>query len=516
MTNPNSDVASPGFFQTLTSFGRAFWCSNVIELLERWAYYGVRGGIAVYMVAAATVGGLEFSHLQKANIFFWWAAFQSLLPTVIGGHADHYGHKRTVAFAIAISVVGYISMALVNGYWPFFIACMLVATGTAVFKPGIQGILANSTTKENATLGWSFFYMIVNIGGFTGPLIAGYLRLMSWKYVFITSACIHSLNFITLFFFDEPDRGHVAVEHNDRNLVEKASRMFKEFWQVLFSSLKNLFDPPLMMFLAVFSGFWLMFMQLFDLLPNFITDWVDTSAAVLFFGNLFGKESWITLGQGGQQIPAEWLINLDAFAIIFLMLPIGWIFGRMRPVAGMILGIFIASAGLVVAGYTMNVWICALGIFVFAIGEMIASPRKSEYLSMLAPPGKKGLYMGYVNFPQGIGWMLGSSLAGPIYQYYGDKTTLARQYLVENLNMAKETVAQLPLDQVLPTLGKALNHHSVQETTRFLFSTYHPERIWFVFAAVGILSMLGMLAYDMVFEKKRQQQADAHSATPVA
>ncbi|HQG29018.1 MAG TPA: MFS transporter, partial [Candidatus Ozemobacteraceae bacterium] len=97
MTNPNSDVASPGFFQTLMSFGRAFWCSNVIELLERWAYYGVRGGIAVYMVAAATVGGLEFSHLQKANIFFWWAAFQSLLPTVIGGHADHYGHKRTVA-----------------------------------------------------------------------------------------------------------------------------------------------------------------------------------------------------------------------------------------------------------------------------------------------------------------------------------------------------------------------------------------------------------------------------------
>ncbi|HNW34329.1 MAG TPA: MFS transporter, partial [Candidatus Ozemobacteraceae bacterium] len=423
MTNPIPADAPRSFFQTLTSFSRAFWCSNFIELFERWAYYGVRGGIAVYMVAAAAIGGLEFSHLQKANIFFWWAAFQSLLPTVIGGHADHYGHKRTVAFAISISVFGYICMALVSGYWPFFFASMLVATGTAIFKPGIQGILANSTTKDNATLGWSVFYMIVNIGGFTGPLIAGYLRLMSWKYVFITSACIHSLNFFGLLFFDEPDRGHANVEHTDKNLLETVARVFKEFWQVLFSSLKNLIDPPLIMFLTVFSGFWLMFMQLFDLLPNFITDWVDTAAVALFFGKLFGNDAWIAFGQSGKQIPAEWLINLDAFAIIFLMLPIGWIFGRLRPVAGMILGIFIASAGLVVAGYTMNVWICCLGILVFAVGEMIASPRKSEYLSMLAPPGKKGLYMGYVNFPQGIGWMLGSSLAGPIYQYYGDKTT---------------------------------------------------------------------------------------------
>lgn len=514
MATAQSPENPQGFFQTLTSFRRAFWFSNLIELLERWAYYGVRGGIAVYMVAAAAVGGLEFSHLQKANIFFWWAAFQSLLPTITGGYADHYGHKKTVAFAVSLAVAGYLSMAMVSGYWPFFAACMMVATGTALFKPGIQGILANSTTKENATLGWSFFYMVVNIGGFTGPLIAGYLRLMSWKYVFFTSACIHSLNFLVLFFFEEPDRGHERKPVTDKNLSETITRVVREFWQVLVNSLKNLMDPPLLIFLGVFSGFWLMFMQLFDLLPNFITDWVDTAAAPLFFGKLFGNAGWVAFGEVGKQIPAEWLINLDAFAIIFLMLPVGWVFGRLRPVAGMILGILIASVGLVIAGYTMNVWICALGIFVFAIGEMIASPRKSEYLSMLAPPGKKGLYMGYVNFPQGIGWMLGSSLAGPIYQFYGDKTTLARQYLVEQLNMAKDVVAQLPADQVLPTLGKALNHQTVRETTQFLFSTYHPERIWLVFAAVGILSMLGMLAYDLLIERKRHQAQEGETPSP--
>ncbi len=487
-----------GFFETFLSYNRAFWCANVIELFERWAYYGVRGGIAVYIVAAVALGGLGFSHIEKASIFFWWAAFQSLLPTFIGGYADYYGYKKTVAFSIALTILGYINMSIQTSYWPFFTACMMVALGTALFKPGIQGILANSTNSKNAALGWSFFYMVVNIGGFTGPLLAGYLRLMSWKYVFLASAAMHSLNFIMLLFFKEPDNGVV------RGKEKKSIGVFaKDFLMVFVNAIKNLKDPKLIMFLTVFSGFWLMFMQLFDLLPNFITDWVDTAPITMFFGELFNKPEWIEYAKSGQQLPAEWLINLDAGAIILLMLPIGWFFGRMRAVPAIILGIIVATAGLVIAGYTMNGWICCLGIFVFAIGEMMASPRKNEYLSMIAPPDKKGLYMGYVNFPQGIGWMVGSKIAGPIYQYQGDKTTLARDYLVNNFGEAKEIVAQIPQEQVMNVLSSKLNHSSLSETTTLLFNTYHPEKIWYIFAAIGLASMFGMLCYNFMFDKKK-------------
>lgn len=490
------------FFGTLKSFNKAFWCSNGIELLERWAYYGVRGGIAVYMVGALALGGLGFTHLQKANIFFWWAAFQSLLPTFTGGYADRYGYKKTVAFAMSLTVLGYLNMSFQTAYWPFFFACMMVATGTALFKPGIQGILANSTTSQNATLGWSFFYMVVNVGGFTGPLLAGYLRLMSWKYVFMTSAVIHALNLLILFAFEEP-------HHEGKNKINvgSAPQTFwdgvKEFVGVFWLSLKNLMEPRLLVFLAVFSGFWLMFMQLFDLLPNFITDWVDTTPISIVLGKFIGNSSWVAYGEAGKQLPAEWLINLDAGAIILLMLPIGWIFGRMKPVSAMVLGIIIATVGLVVSGQTMSGWICLLGIFIFAIGEMIASPRKNEYLASIAPPGKKGLYMGYVNFPQGIGWMLGSKLAGPVYQYHGDKTTLARDYLVNQLHLSTDVVSSIPQEKVLQTLSEILHHSSSRETTQFLFQTYRPDRIWYLFAAVGILSMLGMVAYNHLVERKR-------------
>ncbi|MBF0206597.1 MAG: MFS transporter [Oligoflexia bacterium] len=521
------------FGQTLFSFKSAFWYSNLIELCERWAYYGVRAGIAVYMVTAVAFGGLAFDHLQKANIFFWWAAFQSLLPTFIGGFADRYGYKRTVSVAVILSVLGYINMSLHTDYWPFFIACMMVATGTAIFKPGIQGIIAHSTNSQNASLGWSFFYMMVNVGGFTGPLIAGYLRLMSWRYVFITSAIMHSLNLLIVLFVKEPESevarrreqsgsvtgisesnaGNAGNAGNASNaifgIINSIVIRVKEFFSVFWLAVKNLADPGLAIFLLIFSGFWLMFMQLFDLLPNFITDWVDTASVSIFFGKIFSNTEWIAYGVAGKQLPAEWLINLDAGAVILLMLLIGWFCSRMHPVAAIVVGMLVATVGLLVSGYTMSPWICCAGIFIFAIGEMIASPRKSEYLAMIAPPGKKGLYMGYVNFPQGIGWMIGSKIAGPIYQYNGDKLTLAKKYLSTHLGMSEEAIKGIPPERVLDVLTQKLGHANSMETTTFLFNFYHPENIWWIFCAIGMASMLCMVAYYLLVVKKRRLVDDA-------
>ena len=489
------------FFSMLRSFPGSFWAANAIELLERWAYYGVRGGIAVYMVTAVALGGLGFDHTQKANIFLWWAMFQAILPIFLGGLTDYYGHRKSVAIAISITIFGYINMGLQHSYELFFASCVCVGIGTALFKPGLQGILANSTTGKNATLGWSFFYMIVNIGGFIGPLLAGYLRLDNWRPVFFVSAAIHALNFIFLFSFKY--KNPVAKE-KAASFTEVMANVGKLFW----SSITNLGRPGLLVFLLVFSGFWLMFMQLFDLLPNYITDWVDTSLVYQHLGAFFDYRPWIDQGAAQTQLPAEWFINLDAGTIIVLMLPIGMFFKRYFAVSAMTLGIVVATVGLVMAGLTMNPWWTLLGIFIFAIGEMIASPRKSEFLAMIAPPEEKGLYMGYVNFPVGIGWVAGSKLAGYLYQNFGDKVTLAKKYLMANFDYTAAQVDAISKENVLPTLQGLLQHASPWETTTLLFNTYQPYHVWWILAAIGITSMFGMLYYNMRFGHRYRHLAE--------
>ncbi|MEZ4317721.1 MAG: MFS transporter, partial [Myxococcota bacterium] len=225
----------------LRSFDRTFWIANFMEVLERFAYYGVRTVLPTYMVLSLAEGGPEFTHLDKGFIYGWWALVQSLLPMFTGGFADRYGYKNTIAVAIGLKVVGYLLMAHLMDFWGFFTGCMFLAAGTAVFKPGVQGLLASVMKKEYASVGWGVFYQLVNVGGFLGPMLAGYLRLLDWVYVFWACAAIVSLNLLTLLAFEEPV--HTNEKRDERTATE-----------VLWESVTGVFRPRILAFVLLFSG----------------------------------------------------------------------------------------------------------------------------------------------------------------------------------------------------------------------------------------------------------------------
>src|SRR5207244_895174 len=89
-------------------------------------------------------------------------------------------------------------------------------------------------------------------------------------------------------------------------------------------------------------------------------------------------------------------------------------------------------AGVLVAVWTTSAYLLVAGIFCFSLGEMLTGPKKIEYLGLIAPPGKKGLYLGYVNIPVGVGVYAGSKIAGYVYGHYGEKAVLALKYLAES------------------------------------------------------------------------------------
>ncbi|MDP6933263.1 MAG: MFS transporter [Myxococcota bacterium] len=250
---PTTSAGGHSLREQIVGLENRFWIVNTMEMFERLAYYGVRAVIAIYMVLPVELGGPEFTHVQKGTIFAWWAALQSLLPMFTGGYADRYGHKKTIVLAILLKVVGYAMMAELQSYPGFFAGCMFLATGTAIFKPAVQGTLAATLKASHASVGWGIFYQLVNIGGFLGPVLAGVLRLMDWKYVFYACAVIVAVNFLWLPFYQDPTEG---MEHD-----EEMSDPLK----VLVTSVKGLFAPRVFFFCLVFSGFWVMFNQVFDL-----------------------------------------------------------------------------------------------------------------------------------------------------------------------------------------------------------------------------------------------------------
>jgi hypothetical protein len=324
---------------------------------------------------------------------------------------------------------------------------------------------------------------MVNIGGFIGPLLAGYLRVLKWEYVFLACSAGIALNFIALLMFKEPEH-----PHHDKELGPLV---------LLYRAVSGLLEPRLFFFTLSFAGFWLMFYQLFDILPNFIDDWIDSRATADLLSRWLGDSAVPTVNQGN--LPQEWIINFNALLISLLAFAVGYATGRMRSLTAIIFGIAISAVAIYGLGMSMNGWWILAAIGLFSLGEMMASPTKMRYLAGIAPPGKEGQYMGYVNFTVGIGWSIGSIVAGHIYQNNGDKVVLARRYLVQEVNLPPEQVAAVSKNDLMPFFETTVGVDPWQ-ARQLLWEAYEPYTMWLTFTLIGVASMVAIIIYNYVVD----------------
>ena len=132
-----------------------FWVANGIEALERLAFFGVRAVVGLYMYGEASA--LHMTMTEKGLIFGIWALIQCLVPMVSGGYTDSYGYRKSMYVAFVINIIGYCTMANAHGFWMMMLAACLVGTGTAIFKPPVQGTVAKSLNEGNSALGFGIF-----------------------------------------------------------------------------------------------------------------------------------------------------------------------------------------------------------------------------------------------------------------------------------------------------------------------------------------------------------------------
>ena len=151
----------------------------------------------------------------------------------------------------------------------------------------------------------------------------------------------------------------------------------------------------------------------------------------------------------------------------------------------------------------------------FSFGEMMTGPKKNEYLALIAPPGKKGLYLGYVNIPVGVGVYAGSQMAGYVYGHFGEKAVLALKYLALQTpfgagrawdgNVATlESSLGVTRPQAMLKLQEVTGLDATA-ATRLLWDTYSPQlRVWIPFACIGVLAAIAL----WIFGRMARRWAD--------
>lgn len=483
------------FFQTLGSFHPNFWLASFMELMERWAWYGVFTLFSLYLVASKDVQGLGFSHTEKAAIMGQITAILYLLPLFFGVIADRIGYKLSLGISFSIMAVGYYYMGEVETYWSMYFVFLVVAIGAALFKPVASAIVTRSTDSTNGTLGFGIFYMMVNIGGFVGPGSSSYLRTaFGWKIIFVQSAVVILINLLfLLIFYKEP-----------KQEAKPKITIGEEIKKSIINIVDALKDTRLTVLLILMVGFWTMFNQLFYTLPNFISDWVDSSVLSIWINE--NMPTWIasTLTENGQ-VKAEWFTNVDAIMIVLLQVFVSYFVTKMRHVSAMIRGFVIAAIGIGITFYTSNVMYTLLGTAIFAIGEMTTNPTFSSFIAMISPKGKEALYQGTYFLPVAAGNYFTQFISGGLYDKWSDKFALCQKYMAEKGIEMPEVNDRFTKNDYFALAEQKLGMSSL-DLQNILWETYQPNKIWIVVVGIGAVTIVALYIYDILVIKPREKK----------
>ena len=527
-----------------SSFHTAFYIANTMEIFERLAWYGMYTLLANYVMTPQSQGGLGMGNAERGLIMGIVPFFLYLFPVVSGALADRFGYRKMFLLAFTIMAPSYFLLSFAKDLWSFIAIFMLVALGAGIFKPVVTGTIGRTTDISNRGLGFGIFYMMVNIGGFLGPLIAPIVQKnLGWNWVFIIAALWISLNFIpALFFYKEPtknlDKKPLAQVFNEMQQVLGNARLallivpllflliafYAEFissgvltltialswiifsvcWDLIAKMQSNktpswyqqtmqIGNKPFMIYLLILTGFWTVYLQIFVTFPLYVRDFVDTADLVdllhhispwlyetltsidtkLFAHELLNASQKLlnhsnvnnlttqvlpeiqqALKSMDVRVPISELNNVlpliandhslaehysnlwsvkyrqmnpaTILSIDFLMIICGQVFisrfiDKFNTLKVLIAGTAILSGALLLNGIAHSLLFGGLlavtSVFVFAIGEMTASPKSQEYVASFAPKDKVAMFMGYYFVSMALGNLFAGLLSGWLYSW---------------------------------------------------------------------------------------------------
>ncbi len=446
----------------MAKYTRAFWTANTAELLERMAYYAVFIVITLYL--SNTLG---FSDIEASLISGLFSGGLYLLPMFTGAFADKIGFRKSIIIAFSLLAVGYFLQGLLPvmlestglvqygektvftgliGSWERYLiipVLIILMIGGAFIKSIISASVARETTSETRAKGYSIFYMMVNIGSFTGKSVIDPLRSSvgdaAYIYINFFSATLCALAFIAVVLFYHSAH-HSGEGKSVKEVVQGLTKVFS--------------NGRLLILILIVTGFWIVQQQLYATMPKYV------------------------IRLAGETARPGWIANVNPFVVVVCVNFITQLMAKRKALTSIIVGMFliplsalIMATGNLFSGDILGLhpitFMMIVGIAFQALAECFISPRYLEYFSLQAPKGEEGLYLGFSHLHSFLSSILGFGLSGILLSKYCPDPQL--------FSNAAEWQA----------------------------ATVDAHYIWYWFAAIGMISAFALIIYARVNRNKQ-------------
>lgn len=442
-------------------FTRAFWVSNTVELFERMAYYAVFIVLTIYLSSI-----LGFNDFEASIISGLFSGGLYLLPIFTGAYADKIGFRKSMITAFTLLTIAYLGLGTLptflessglvtygsttqfNGLpqsserWIIVPVLVTLMIGGSFIKSIISASVAKETTEATRARGYSIFYMMVNIGAFTGKTVIDPLRdqIGDQAYIYINYFA-GAMTFIALLA--------VILLYKSAETAGEGKSMA----DIGRGFLRIITNWRLLILILIVTGFWMVQQQLYATMPKYV------------------------IRMAGETAKPGWIANVNPFIVVCCVSFVTRLMARKSAITSMNIGMFLIpiSALLMACGNLLGndllgsmsniTLMMILGIVVQALAECFISPRYLEYFSLQAPKGEEGMYLGFSHLHSFLSSIFGFGLAGILLTKYCPDPAL--------------------FDSREAWMAASANAHY----------------IWYYFAGIGLVAAFALLAFAKITNK---------------
>jgi POT family proton-dependent oligopeptide transporter len=436
-----------------TRFGHPIGLVNLfgVELWERFSFYGMLTILGYYLYYSVGEGGLGLPKSTATGIV---GAYGGLvyLSTVLGGWvADRVlGMERTVFYGGVVVMCGHLALALLPGLTGVAVGLVLIALGAGALKANASSLLGTLYDQGDPRRdgGFTLFYLGINLGAFTGPLITGLLQTsLGFHYGFGAAAVGMALGLTQYVVFRRNlgSHGRTVPHPLSRPDLVRAAVVGAAVLAVIGAGfaagvirLANLSQITTVLILIAAVGYFAVMLTSPRVTPSerirvraFIPLFIANAVFWSLFQQIFTvlavysdeRMNWTIFG---WTAPSSWIGSIEPIWIILLspVFAVLWTrLGRRAPttprkfaygVIGMGLAFLALTTMSGTTGRSVPVLVVVAIMAMFAVSELLLSPIGLSVTTQLAPNAFRAQMMALYFFSVG----LGTAMSGVLARYY--------------------------------------------------------------------------------------------------
>ncbi|MGV8050024.1 MAG: MDR family MFS transporter [Anaerolineaceae bacterium] len=301
-----------------------------------------------------------------------------LISSILAGSlVDRFGRKGVMAVGLFGHALVYLAYIPATQYWHFAILMVLAGVFNPLFRVGSDAMLADMFSPEERTQAFAVVRMGRNIGVALGPVLGGLVLSVSYSFgMYAAALALGTFGLITVLFLKETNAPDPTKP------VETLTDQLRVFHEALQNTL----------FTRLIGAFTLM----------------EVCGTLMWsFLAVYLKQNF-----GINETRYSWIPTTNALMVVFLQLLVTRQTQKYPTTHVLPAGAAFYAASMLILGLSNNYWGFWAGMVVMTIGELITAPTATSFVANLAPPDKRGRYLGLFGLTWNIAMAIGPFGAG--------------------------------------------------------------------------------------------------------